>query len=151
MVAAVVRSLGFVAFGAAALTVYFLLAPKISSNTPTLPSATQYESLISSALSDYTVNNIAADSAPKQQVVNGWIAKDLLTIIAKEEADLLRAQGAVVDATGNLQTHPFDERVPAILLIGVLALIWGQLTTPRLDWRRTEEAPTAVPEAVASA
>ena len=56
--------------------------------------------------------------------MNGWTAKDLLTIIAKENIDILKAQGAVVDATGALNTTPFDERIPALLLIGVLALCW---------------------------
>ena len=124
-----IRLIGFAVLAAVAVAAYVALAPRVARDQPTLPSATQYESLISQALADFELNDIGADSAPQQAVVNGWIARDLLTIIAKELADVLRAQGAIVDATGNLQTQPFDERIPALLLIGVLAITWGQLTT----------------------
>ena len=123
-----VRAAGYLVLAIAAVAVFIALKPVITTSVPTLPSATTYESLISTALSDNSANDANADSAPKQQVVNGWVARDLLTIIAKEDADILKAQGAVVDATGALQTTPFDERVPAILLIGVLALCWTGLS-----------------------
>jgi len=60
---------------------------------------------------------------------NGWTARDLLTIVAKENIDILTAQGAVT--TGMLQTTPFNERIPALLLVGVLALCWEAATRPR--------------------
>lgn len=128
---AAIRYLGFavLAMGAVASFVYF--TPKDVKSSYALPSASQYESLISQALSDDAANNLRTEGAPQQQVVNGWTAKDLLTIIAKEQADILRAQGAVVDATGNLQTQPFDQRIPALLLIAVLAICWSGATTPR--------------------
>lgn len=123
-----VRTAGYLVLAVAAVAVFIVLKPVVTTSVPTLPSATTYESLISTALSDNTANDARADSAPKQQVVNGWVARDLLTIIAKEDADILKAQGAVVDATGALQTTPFDERIPALLLIGVLALCWTGLS-----------------------
>lgn len=126
-----IRISGFLALSAAAIAIYVAMAPEVLRDTPTLPSATQYESLIRSALSDYEVNNANAESAPQQQVVNGWVAKDLLTIIAKVQADILKAQGAVVDATGNLQTQPFDERIPALLVVGILVIAWGAVSGPR--------------------
>jgi hypothetical protein len=131
-----IRVAGFVAISATAVAIYSLMAPKVSQDTPTLPSATQYESLIRTALAEYDVNNANAESAPQQQVVNGWVAKDLLTIIAKVQADNLKAQGAVVDATGNLQTQPFDERIPALLLMGILAITWGSVSSPRQQLAR---------------
>lgn len=81
-----------------------------------------YASLIADALEADTANNKGAESAPQQQVVNGWTARDLLTIIAKQNIDILKSQGALVDATGTLNTTPFDERIPALLLIGLLAI-----------------------------
>jgi len=113
----------------AAAATFVVLKPEVETASPTLPTATTYESLITTALSDYRSNDALADSAPKQQVTNGWVARDLLMIIAKENADILKAQGAVVDATGALQTTPFDERIPALLLIGVFALCWTGLTS----------------------
>jgi hypothetical protein len=126
-----VRALGFAICVVAAVAVFFMLAPKVPKSTPTLPAATQYQSLIAQALSDDSANNLLTQGAPQQTVVNGWTARDLLTIIAKENQDILTAQGAVVDATGTLKTTPFDDRVPALLLIGVIALCWSGLSAPR--------------------
>ena len=125
-----IRIAGFLMVVAAAVAVFIVLAPKHVTDTATLPSATQYETLISQALADDTSNNLRTSGAPQQTVVNGWTAKDLLTIIAKENADLLKAQGAVVDASGALQTNPFDERIPALLLIGVIAVAWAGVSAP---------------------
>jgi hypothetical protein len=58
---------------------------KVVTDQPTLPSATQYESLIGSALSDHDTNAVLIESAPQQEVVNGWVAKEFLTIIAKDQ------------------------------------------------------------------
>lgn len=127
----VLRNLGLVILAAGAALSFVYLAPKAVVSDYTVPSATTYESLISSVLADDVLNNTRTEGAPQQTVVNGWTARDLLTIIAKENADILRAQGAVVDATGNLQTQPFDQRVPALLLLGVLTLCWLGLTAPR--------------------
>lgn len=128
----ILRSLGFALCAIAAVAVFVLLAPNVPTPTPTLPSATHYESLISQALDDDRSNNLLTEGAPQQQVVNGWTAKDLLTIIAKQNIDILTSQGAVVDATGTLQTVPFDERVPALLVIAVIALCWAGISTPRV-------------------
>jgi len=119
-----IRIAGFAILAIAAAAVFVVLRPTAPTQTPTLPSATTYVSLISDALAADKSNNLLTSGAPQQQVVNGWTAKDLLTIIAKENIDILKAQGAVVDATGSLNTTPFDERIPALLLIGVLALCW---------------------------
>jgi hypothetical protein len=74
--------------------------------------------------------------------VNGWTARDLLSIIAKENADILRAQGAVVDATGSLQTQPFDQRIPALLLIGVFVICWlGISSPPPMEARIEQHVP----------
>ena len=126
-----IRYFGFAVLAAAAVAAFVYFTPKEVTSSYSLPSASQYESLISQALSDDAANNLRTEGAPQQQVVNGWTAKDLLTIIAKEQADILRAQGAVVDATGSLQTQPFDQRIPALLLVAVLAICWSGVTAPR--------------------
>jgi hypothetical protein len=127
----------------AAVVVFFVLTPKVPKSTPTLPTATQYQSLIQQALADDTANNVLTQGAPQQTVVNGWTARDLLTIIAKENQDILTAQGAVVDATGTLQTTPFDDRVPALLLIGVIALCWAGVSAPRQSFATFTAGPMA--------
>jgi len=148
-----IRYAGFVVLIAAAAGVWYGLAPKVSTSTPTLPSGTQYESLISQVLADDVTNNAGAQGAPQQAVVNGWTERDLLTIIAKENVDILQAQGAVVDATGNLSTTPFDNRIPALLLVGVLAICWLGLTAGDGGRPQSTEAPASTPahEELASA
>lgn len=126
-----IRVLGFIVLAAAAVAAFVLLAPTAPKDVPTLPSTVQYLSLISQALEDGETNEANADTAPKQQVVNGWVARDLLTIIAKEQADLLLAQGAIVDSNGILRAQPFDERVPALIVIGILAVCWAGVSAAR--------------------
>lgn len=140
-----VRVGGFVLLTLAAAAVFVVLAPKKPATGTTLPTSSQYESLISQALSDDTANALTADSAPKQQVVSGWTARDLLTIIAKEQADLLRSQGAVIETNGTLTTQPFDDRIPALLFIGVLAICWSGVAIPSA---RQATHPSAVPSSV---
>ncbi len=125
------RYLGFLVFAGAAVAAFVYFTPKPVVSDYIVPSASSYELLISSILADDVSNNTRTKGAPQQTVVNGWVARDLLTVIAKENADILRAQGAIVDATGNLQTQPFDQRIPALLLIGVLTLCWLGISGPR--------------------
>jgi hypothetical protein len=143
------RYLGFVVLIAAGVGAYVGLAPKTVVSAYQLPSATQYETLITQALADDVSNNRLTQGAPQQAVVNGWTARDLLTIIAKEQADILRAQGAVVDATGRLQTQPFDERIPALMLILLVAVAWNAVSARRLPQIDTPMARIVIPTDVA--
>ena len=59
--------------------IWFGMAPE-SSNA-------EYRSAIASALADDKINNTSTQGAPQQTVVNGWTAKDLLTVIASEGAE----------------------------------------------------------------
>jgi hypothetical protein len=77
-------------------------------------STSSYSENIDEAMSDYRLNDLRTEGAPQQQVVNGWVARDMLEIIAR--------QG---DSSGT------DERVPALLTIAVLAGIWTVLLTAR--------------------
>lgn len=112
-----VRRLGALTLASAAVAVRFLLEPEhTSSDTP------NYSSAISSAIAGYEANNAMADSAPQQEVVNGWVAKDLLEVIAKAQNASLSPESA-----------PRDDRVPAELLLVVLGLALLAFTTPRAD------------------
>lgn len=83
-------------------------------------SAANYQQLIDVAMSDYDANDARTESAPQQQVVNGWVARDLLQIQALQLADLLDAvteensRGAVVASN--------DPRTPALLVLAILAI-----------------------------
>ena len=93
-----------------ALLVWFGLAPEPAP-------AADHTAEIEQALSDYEANELLADSAPQQQVTNGWVAKDLLAIIAEQQ-----------NAAAAAHSHP-DHRVPAMLGILVLGLALGLATS----------------------
>ena len=118
-----IRYAGYLVLAVAAVAVFIVLRPKIDTVTPTLPSATSYESLITSALDADAANNLRTEGAPQQQVVNGWTAKDLLTIIAKENIDILKA----------------------LLLIGVLALCWTGMWMPGVGTFPGAAVPAGLP------
>jgi hypothetical protein len=109
-----VRRIAAVLLGVAAVAVWFGMRPSAASPTA------DFASKIDSAMADYKVNNSSTSSAPQQQVVNGWAAKDLLEVIA-------RAQNAALSP----QSSPRDDRVPAELMLCVLGLAVLALTTPR--------------------
>lgn len=81
----VARRMGAVLLIVAALGIWFGMAP--TSNA--------YKGDVKSALRLATLNEATADSAPQQQVVNGWAARDLLAIIAREQADSDERQAAL--------------------------------------------------------
>ena len=109
-----VRRIGAILLALAAIAVWFVLTPA-SQQT----SSASFSQDIASALASYESNNATASSAPQQQVVNGWAAKDLLEIIARE-------QNAALSPT----TAPRDDRVPAELALVVLGVALLILTTP---------------------
>jgi hypothetical protein len=94
---------GAVLLAVAALAVWFGLTP---SNTST-GALEVYDAAISEVLSDDQENQLRADTAPQQQVVNGWTARDLLTVIARQ---------------GTVPTVVEDQRPAALLLLAVLGI-----------------------------
>lgn len=116
----------------AAVAVWFLMAPDEPAPALFTASAQDYQSVISNALSDYDANAARTDSAPQQQVVNGWVAKDLLAIIALQNVDLLDSLEALGEQAerGSVPASP-DERVPALLVLAVFALCWVGISQPR--------------------
>jgi hypothetical protein len=111
----IVRRVGALVLALAAVAVWFGLKPSEVSS-----SSNDFSGEISSALSDYTTNSATAGYAPQQQVVNGWAAKDLLTVIAKEQNAALAPKSA-----------PHDDRIPAELLLGVLGISMLAATSER--------------------
>ncbi|CCH87979.1 protein of unknown function [Modestobacter italicus] len=89
----------------AAVVIWFAMAPDESSDR---------SSDIASALSDYELNEARTEGAPQQQVVNGWVAKDLLTVIAQQQNDSVT-----------------DERLPALAVLVVLGLALHIATSMR--------------------
>jgi hypothetical protein len=88
------------AVGAAGI--WFGMAPE-SSNA-------EYRAQIAAALADDKINNTSTQGAPQQTVVNGWTAKDLLTVIASEGAEQ-------------------DQRPAALLALAVIGLAGGIATS----------------------
>ena len=143
--------------GIAAIAVTFLLAPAtpsaVSVQTTTrdnsVATAPSFESDIAGALSAAEINNSSAEGAPQQTVVNGWVARDLLSIIgrqldaqnglnAKSSQDLLTLSSAIdtasatqAKALNELITAPIDRRPTLLLLLAVLAIVVIGITTGR--------------------
>lgn len=74
-----VRRVGAIVLLVAAVVVTVSLGPDQSN--------ADYGADVSETLLKYEMNSSDADSAPKQTVVNGWVAKDLLEVIAREGSD----------------------------------------------------------------
>ncbi|GAB3318095.1 hypothetical protein GCM10027451_36560 [Geodermatophilus aquaeductus] len=96
------RRVGAVVLALATIVVWFVMAPEDRSGD------------ISQALAEYSLNEARTQGAPQQQVVNGWVAKDLLTIIAEQQNDVAG-----------------DERLPALAGLLVLGVALHAFTSPR--------------------
>jgi hypothetical protein len=96
------RRVGAVVLALAAIVVWFAMAPEDRSSD------------IDRALTEYSLNEARTQGAPQQEVVNGWVAKDLLTIIAEQQNDVAS-----------------DERVPALAGLLVLGAALYVFTAPR--------------------
>lgn len=142
----VVRRIGAVLLVAAAVAVWFLMAPEVP-ETPRNEAQEQVrnrESDIERALSDSELNEAIADSAPQQQVVNGWVARDLLEIIATQQNDALARDEIAPVVT---PVVPPDERTPALVGLLVAGLALALATTPRAAEKadRFASAPSGTP------
>jgi hypothetical protein len=105
----IARKVGAVVLAIAAVVVWFAMGPEDRSSD------------IRQALVEYELDNARTAGAPQQQVVNGWVAKDLLTIIAEQQNDVAS-----------------DERLPALAGLLVLGVALYAFTWPR----RTPEGST---------
>ncbi len=117
----VVRVAGLSVIAAAAVFVWFTFGPEPVGGAGDLAAlnvkADTFGLLVDAALEDYEANDERADTAPKQQVVNGWVARDLLMVTARLNTDQLTAE-----LFGLEVAQREDERPPALLLLLVLAV-----------------------------
>ncbi len=133
--------LGMVVIGAAAGVVASADAPVSSAQPELRTSPAPYEqtsrvAAIRVAIAEYDANELGSDNVYQQQVVNGWVARDLLEILALQADDqavavsalntniesLLDAQQIV--ATAASATPPIDNRPRQLLALAVAALCW---------------------------
>lgn len=105
-----VRRIGFGVLALAAAIITFALGPE----QPEPVNVAGYDRQISQALSDYEANDARTQGAPQQQVVNGWIARDMLTIMAQQTNKLLEVSAPAAS----------DDRIPLLLFVLVLAVCW---------------------------
>ena len=129
------RRVGLAVVATAAVAVWFVIAPEppdIEGGQINL-SARKYASLVAQALDDFEANEARADSAPQQQVVAGWVARDLLSIIALAQADMIESLGGLAEQNESVASAVAvrDDRVPALLVLAVLAVCWMGITSPR--------------------
>lgn len=132
----VIRRVGALVLAVAAVLVWFLMEPDV----PRTPEAEVQRAVasrstdISQAMSEYELNNTLAGSAPQQQVVNGWVAKDLLQIIAEQQDAAVTRPQVAAPVT---PVVPPDERVPALVGLVVLGVALFLGTTTRVTPDRT--------------
>lgn len=116
-----VRIGGFIVIAVAAVVIMFVVG-----GSGDAPGTTTDD--VESALAEWKLNDLGADSAPQQSVSAQWAAKDLLAVIGRAEA---RQSGAL------------STKIPALLLLGVLALCWHGVTNPvTIGAAPMAEAPT---------
>ena len=123
------RRIGLVVIALAAVGVFLALEPEPPEATSLNLSPTNYETLVNIALADYEENASRTDTAPQQQVVNGWVARDLLRIQTLVLVDLLDAVSEE-NSSGQLVAAS-DPRVPALLTLAVIAISLIGITSER--------------------
>ena len=149
--------LGMVAIGVAAGMVALADAPEGSVAPEVHTSPAPYEQVsrvaaIRAAIADSEANELTSDNVYQQQVVNGWVARDLLEVLALQADDqavavsalntnvesLLDAQQVVADAAS--ETPPIDDRPRQLLALAVAALCWLGLwmAVPTVSARRSD-------------
>jgi hypothetical protein len=135
-----IRRIGALALVAAALFVWFSMAPEA-------PKKLDHGSAVAAIESEDDGNNVLASGAPQQAVVNGWTSNDYLKLISEQ-----------LDANGSRQ-QVRDVRPSALLVLGVAGIALIAFTSPG-PWRPARStgpgpsAPVATrtqPEASASA
>jgi hypothetical protein len=108
-VAGHVRTVGAVVLAATAVILWFAMAPGgVQDRSPN----------VNQALSDYALNEGRTQGAPQQQVVNGWVAKDLLTVLARQANDSARA------------AQQASDRLAAEAILVVVAVAFGIAIRP---------------------
>lgn len=116
-----VRRVGAAALILAAVIVWFLMAPE-----DPLPD-NSIERRVDDVMATDELNSATSDNVYQQQVTNGWVARDLLEIVARTQAE------PVEPAT--------EERVPAEIALAVVGVALLLLTGSAGSRRVTAAGP----------
>ena len=133
LVLIVIRRLSAILLAGVAIAVWFTMKPQTEKLDVAEPT---YSSQISAVMAEYEANNARTEGAPQQQVVNGWVARDLLEIMATQQQEALELQQQALKRP----PAPNDERIPALLGLAVIGLAVGIATTPKLAVSETPAA-----------
>jgi hypothetical protein len=118
------RWIGFVILAAAALIVG--LATILI--RPSSYVADNQQEMISAALADNKLNDANAENVNQQMVVNGWVARDLLAINARQNVALINAATSSLELQQRTNGVIQGVLVLMVLLIGAVAGVGIRLT-----------------------
>ena len=102
------------------------------------PSYNTGDSSISSAMSNYNLNNLSSTTVYQQQVVNGWVAKDLLETIAKQNVTEIEMQSE----KSSISVFLLFNILITLGLIGVLILRIGFMINDQIRLNFLENMPS---------
>jgi hypothetical protein len=123
-----VRRIGLAILAVTAIAVFFLMAPEVTSESLT----GALNEGINFAEETYSANAERTETAPQQQVVNGWYTNDLLNVIAR--------------AAAQSPAQTTDDRTAALLVIGLLAIaLWGATSVEVSTAGATSETDRSLP------
>ena len=132
----IIRQIGFGILAALAIAVTFGLQPE----EPEPISTAHFDRQIQQALADFEANESRSSGAPQQQVVNGWVNRDLLTIISRQLSASIQ-QPPVSDS---------DPRIAHLLLLLVLAVGWHGATSTTANTQAVPVEPEPLEPALAT-
>jgi hypothetical protein len=126
----IVRQIGALVLAVAGVAIWFLMAPAevAAPDVQTREPVADRSSDITDALLNYEANEALTQGAPQQSVVNGWVAKDLLTIIAEQQNEALTRDEVPPPVQPIV---PNDERIPAFAGLLLMGLVLALVTSPR--------------------
>ncbi len=143
----IVRPAGFIVAALAAVAVFVLLGPDDVERAGPVPGLAGVDEAIDQARTTYDENAASAgDSAELQIVTNGWVARDLLFLLA-DVIGALTDQVSVVSAqldTAVTASEP-DERLAALALVAVLTLAFHAATLPLVSGTADRRTAVRVP------
>lgn len=95
-----------------------------SPGTAVVPRSTNVDNALKTAETRYDANNSSTESAPQQQVVNGWYTNDLLVVVAGAASDTQKANQALAEnqqkiLSSNSKVVLFTWLSISILLVGI--------------------------------
>lgn len=143
----IVRLAGFTVAALAAVAVFVLLGPDDVERVGPVPGLEGVDEAIAQARATHDENAAGAgDNAELQIVTNGWVARDMLFIVA-DEIGALTDQVSVVSAqldTAVTAGEP-DDRLAALALVAVITIAFHAATLPYVaatgDRRTAVRAP----------